>query len=114
MMQREPFAFAGLWDSWRTRGGASLETFTILTTTPNQLLADMHDRMPVILPSASYDLWLNPGFRDLAGATEMLKPYDAARMHRYAVSPRINNVANDDIQCSQRIEVPRAIQAGLF
>ena len=114
MMERDPFAFAGLWDSWRTPDGATLETCTILTTTPNQLLADMHDRMPVILPSASYDLWLDPGFRDLAATTEMLKPYDAGQMRRYTVSAWVNNVANDDRQCSEPIEVSRALQARLF
>jgi len=114
MVEREPFAFAGLWDSWRTPDGATLETCTILTTTPNQLLADMHDRMPVILPSASYDLWLDPGFRDLAATTEMLKPYDAGQMRRYTVSAWVNNVANDDRQCSEPIEVSRALQARLF
>jgi putative SOS response-associated peptidase YedK len=77
LLKQEPFAFAGLWDNWRAPQGATLETCTILTTTPNQLLADIHDRMPVILPCASYDLWLDPGFRDLAATTEMLKPYDA-------------------------------------
>lgn len=114
MIAREPFAFAGLWDSWRTPEGAALETCTILTTTPNRLLADVHDRMPVILPAASYDLWLDPGFRDLATTTEMLKPYDAGAMRRYAVSTWVNNVANDDRQCSEPIEVLVAIQAGLF
>ena len=114
MMHREPFAFAGLWDNWRTLDGTALETYTILTTTPNQLLADVHDRMPVILPSASYDRWLDPGFRDLAAITEMLKPYDAEQMRRYAVSTRVNNVANDDRECSEPIEVSSAIQAGLF
>lgn len=114
MIENEPFAFAGLWDSWQAPGGSTLETCTILTTTPNQLLADVHDRMPVILPAASYDLWLDPGFRDVATATEMLKPYDAVQMRRYAVSARVNNVANDDRECSEPVEVPRAIQAGLF
>ena len=108
------FAFAGLWDRWRGSDGTTLETCTILTTTPNQLLADVHDRMPVILPAASYDLWLDPGFRDLAATTEMLKPYDAGPMRRYPVSTRVNNVANDDRQCSEPIEVPGAIQARLF
>ena len=114
MMEKEPFAFAGLWDSWRAPDGTTLETCTILTTTPNQLLADVHDRMPVILPPTSYDMWLDPGFVDLATTTAMLKPYDAGRMRRYAVSTRVNNVANDDRQCSEPVEVPRAIQAGLF
>ena len=62
MIENEPFAFAGLWDSWQAPGGSTLETCTILTTTPNQLLADVHDRMPVILPAASYDLWLDRDF----------------------------------------------------
>jgi len=109
-----PFAFAGLWDRWRGSDGTTLETCTILTTTPNQLLADVHDRMPVILPATNYDLWLDPGFRGVAATTELLKPYDAGQMRRYAVSTRVNNVANDDRQCSEPIEVSRAIQAGLF
>ena len=114
MMQREPFAFAGLWDSWQTPTGGTLETCTILTTTPNQLLADVHDRMPVILPSAIYDLWLDPGLRDLAMTTGMLKPYDAGQMRRYAVSTLVNDVVNDDRQCSEPIDVPPPIQPGLF
>jgi putative SOS response-associated peptidase YedK len=70
--------------------------------------------MPVILPATNYDLWLDPGFRGVAATTELLKPYDAGQMRRYAVSTRVNNVANDDRQCSEPIEVSRAIQAGLF
>lgn len=114
MKETEPFAFAGLWDSWRAPDGTALETCTILTTTPNQLLADVHDRMPVILPAESYDLWLDPGFRDVAATTEMLKPYHAERRRRYAVSTRVNNVTNDDHGCSEPIEVSGTIQAGLF
>ncbi|MGD0930409.1 MAG: SOS response-associated peptidase [Candidatus Korobacteraceae bacterium] len=108
------FAFAGLWDRWRGPDSTTLETCTILTTTPNQLLADVHDRMPVILPPTSYDLWLDPGFRELAATTEMLKPYDAGQMRRYAVSTRVNSVANDDRDCSESTDVSGAMQAGLF
>jgi putative SOS response-associated peptidase YedK len=67
----EPFAFAGLWDRWQAQDGTTLETCTILTTAANQLLADIHDRMPVILSPESYDLWLDPGFRDVAAAFRM-------------------------------------------
>ena len=74
----------------------------------------MHDRMPVILSPTSYDLWLDPGFRDLAATTEMLKPYDAGRMRRYPVSTRVNNVMNDDRECSEPIEVSGVMQVGLF
>ncbi len=108
------FAFAGLWDRWKDAIGQAVESCSILTTTPNALLADVHDRMPVIPSPEHYDLWLDPGFRDLAATTEMLKPYDAGQMRRYAVSVRVNNVANDDAQCSQPLEVSRAIQSGLF
>ncbi len=67
--------------------------------------------MPVILPAASYDMWLDPGFREIGATTEMLKPYDAGQMRRYAVSARVNSVANDDCQCSEPIEVPREIRS---
>ena len=108
------FAFAGPWDRWRGSDGTTLETCTILTTTPNQLLADVHDRMPVILPPTNYDLWLNPGFRDVAATTEMLKPYDAGQMRRYALTTRANNATNDDGERSEPTEVSGAMQAGLF
>jgi putative SOS response-associated peptidase YedK len=114
MIEQEPFAFAGLWDSWRTPNGTALETCTIITTMPNQLLADLQDRMPVILPPASYDLWLDPGFRDLAVTTEMLKPCDAGQMRRYAVSTRVNNITNDDPECSEPIVLSMTVQARLF
>lgn len=108
------FAFAGLWDSWRAPDGTALETCTILTTTANHLLADVHDRMPVILPATSYGLWLDPRFRDVAATTQMLNPYDAGQMRRYAVSTRVNNVGNDEPKCSEPTEQPGAVRAGLF
>jgi putative SOS response-associated peptidase YedK len=110
----EPFAFAGLWDRWRTPDGTSLQTCTILTTTPNQLLADLHDRMPVILSPADYDLWLDPGFRDVAATSGMLRPFDARLMRRYPVSERVNSVANDGPECCEQIESLPPAQAGLF
>jgi putative SOS response-associated peptidase YedK len=68
----ELFAFAGLWDRWRDRQGDVIESYTILTTTPNSLLSDIPDRMPVILTPADYELWLNPAFTIIASLSEML------------------------------------------
>jgi putative SOS response-associated peptidase YedK len=62
----------GLWDRWRGANGTILESCTILTTAPNQLLVDVHDSMPVILSPGNYEVWLDPGFRDLGAATEIL------------------------------------------
>jgi hypothetical protein len=59
--------------------------------------------MPVILDTAIYDLWLDPGMQDVA-AVELLKPYDARLMLCYTVSNRVNQVANDDAKCSRRVE----------
>jgi putative SOS response-associated peptidase YedK len=111
----ELFAFAGLWDRCISQQGESIESCTILTTTPNSLLADIHDRMPVILKAENYDLWLDPAFRDTASVTEMLKPFDAALMRRYPVSTRVNHVLNDDADCAKPLErEPSPAQSQLF
>ena len=94
------FAFAGVWDRWRDATGQVVESCSILTTTPNSLLADVHDRMPVILGSECYELWLDPGFRNTGVLAEMLRPFDARLMRRYPVSNRINSVSNDDAECA--------------
>ena len=114
MQDGDPFAFAGLWDRWRAPDGALLETCTILTTTPNSLLVDVHDRMPAILPNESYDLWLDSEFRGLSALTELLQPYGAGHMRRFPIGQRINNVANDDPHCVDRVEVPQSSQPDLF
>ena len=101
----ELFAFAGLWDRWRDSNGNVLETFSILTTTPNAVTSPVHDRMPVILEPDGYDLWLDPGMRDVSAASECLKPYDALQMRCHPVSSRINYVSNDDQECSAPVEL---------
>jgi putative SOS response-associated peptidase YedK len=98
----ELFAFAGIWDRWKDPSGNWIKTCSILTTTAN---APVHDRMPVILDPDAYDLWLDPGMNDVNVVSEFLKPYDARLMRCYPVSSRINNVANDDEECSRPVEV---------
>jgi putative SOS response-associated peptidase YedK len=107
------FAFAGLWDRWINPQGEEVETCTIITTTPNSHLADIHDRMPVILPSGAYGSWLNPKMRDTRIALGRLVPY-AGAMLRYPVSTRINQVQNDDEDCSRPVMLDAVPQGQLF
>jgi putative SOS response-associated peptidase YedK len=100
----ELFAFAGLWERWKDPSGNSVETCSILTTTPNAVTSAVHDRMPVILDPDSYDLWLDPEMMDVAAASELLKPCDDRQMRCYPVSTRIIRVANDDEECSRPVE----------
>jgi putative SOS response-associated peptidase YedK len=109
----ELFAFAGLWDRWKDRSGNSVETCSILTTTPNTVTAAVHDRMPVILDPDAYDVWLDPGMTNVGAASELLMPYDAQLMRCYPVSTRINHVANDDEACSAPVQVAET-QSRLF
>jgi putative SOS response-associated peptidase YedK len=110
----ELFAFAGLWERWKDPSGNWIKTCSILTTTPNTVTAAVHDRMPVILSSDDYDLWLDPGFTDVTAVSEMLKPYDARLMRCYPVSTRVNQAANDDEECAKPVEIETHPQGQLF
>jgi putative SOS response-associated peptidase YedK len=101
----ELFAFAGLWERWKDPSGKVVETSSILTTSPNAVTSSIHDRMPVILGVENYDLWLDPGMKDAAVVSDLLKPYDARAMRCYPVSTRINHATNDDAECSVPIEL---------
>jgi putative SOS response-associated peptidase YedK len=108
------FAFAGLWEGWKDPGGIWIKTCTILTTTPNAVTSAVHDRMPVILDPNDYDLWLDPGAKDTAALSQLLKPFDAHAMRCYPVSSRVNQVQNDDAECSKPIELATRLQRQLF
>jgi putative SOS response-associated peptidase YedK len=109
----EIFAFAGLWDKWTDPNGKVIETCTILTTSPNVLLSNIHDRMPVILPQQHYDSWLNSTARDTDSLKKLLVPY-AGPMRGYAVSARVNQALNDDAGCSEPIRIEPAPEGELF
>jgi putative SOS response-associated peptidase YedK len=85
------FAFAGLWEKWRTPEGQSLESCSILTTQANELLGAVHDRMPVILHPETYDLWLDGDVRKQGLRQELLRPFPAAEMTAYPVSASVNS-----------------------
>jgi putative SOS response-associated peptidase YedK len=100
-------------NTWKDPMGNTVETCSILTTTPNALTSAVHDRMPVILDPDGYDLWLDPGMKDVTTASKLLQPFNARLMRCYPVSTRINDVANDDEECSQPMELAE-IQNRLF
>jgi putative SOS response-associated peptidase YedK len=105
------FAFAGLWERWRDPAGEFIETFTILTTKPNSLVAGIHDRMPAILQPEDYDFWLDPGVANVALVADTLKPFDARLMKKYPVSTRVNRAANDDAECAREVPSVSAMPA---
>jgi len=100
----ELFGFAGIWDRWKNASDNAVETCSILTTTPNAVTAGVHDRMPVILDIDSYYLWLDPGMKDVDLVSELLKPCSATIMRFYPVSARVNQVVNDDEECSTPVK----------
>jgi putative SOS response-associated peptidase YedK len=89
-----PFAFAGLWDRWAD--DASLETCTILTTDANELVLPIHNRMPVILPPAAYELWLDPQVKAVGALKQFLGAAASKELEALPLSERINSPANDD------------------
>ncbi len=93
------FSMAALYDTWTSPDGRKISTCTIITTTPNNLMADIHDRMPVILRPEDEVSWLNRNNDDVSQLTSLLTPYPAAAMKAYPVSPIVGNVKNDTAQC---------------
>jgi len=91
----EPLAFAGLWSIWRNpETAARLYTCSILTTDPNELVARIHDRMPVVLDPADWGTWLGET-TPIAELRSLLRPAPAEALDAYAVSPAVNNVRSE-------------------
>lgn len=95
----DPFGMAGLWEIWHNGDGSEVRSCTIITTESNELLSEIHDRMPVILPEERYQLWLNPDECDPAELKPLLIPYFSDQMMAYPVSRLVNNPANDVAAC---------------
>ena len=91
----EPFAFAGLWSVWRDDAGSRVPSCAIVTTTPNEVVAPIHDRMPVILSKGAESLWLDGDVQDGALLSSVLKPYPPRLVEAYEVSSLVNSAAND-------------------
>lgn len=90
----EPFAFAGLWELYKTKEGMVIPSFTIITTNSNELIGRIHNRMPVILKPENEQLWLNPDL-DPIEELDLKTPFPAGQMKLFEVSNRVNSYAND-------------------
>lgn len=106
LRSKRPFAFAGLWEHWMPTDGEPLETCTIITTEPNDLMASIHNnRMPVILAPASYDQWLDPTFQQAEPLKALLRPYSSEELTVHPVSTLVNNPRHDAPQCLEPVSV---------
>jgi putative SOS response-associated peptidase YedK len=96
MKDRSLFGFAGLWERWKDKtSGELVRSFTIITTTPNEVCASIHDRMPVLVAPADYGKWLGEEEADPVRLLQMLKPYPAEAMMAYPVDPKVGNIKHD-------------------
>jgi putative SOS response-associated peptidase YedK len=107
---RHVFGFAGLWERWKPEAGDAVETFTIVTTDANEAVAQVHDRMPVILPKEAEDTWLHG---DAVAACKLLGPYSGP-MNLRAVSRHVSNVNNEGPECLDDAESSWGSQQSLL
>jgi putative SOS response-associated peptidase YedK len=99
LKDRQPFAFAGLWDSWKRSDGSELLTYTIITTESNELMRPFHHRMPVILSREDEDTWLRGDSAEAEVLAAILKQYPAELMEYYEVGSKVNSPRNDSPDC---------------
>jgi len=98
LKSNRPFGLAGLWERW-DKQGEPVESCTILTTEPNELMRPIHDRMPVIIPKEQYGLWLDPRCQDAGELAQLLRPFPSDGLRAYQVSSVVNNARNDVPEC---------------
>ena len=104
MKTGQPFAFAGLWETWKDPGGVVVHSCAIITTEANDVLSPIHDRMPVILLPENEAVWLDESNTDPKTIAHVLKPYPPEQMEAYPVSTLVNLAANDTMDVIVRIQ----------
>ncbi len=97
------FAMAGLWEQWKSPEGKSVFSCTVITTSPNELMEEIHDRMPVILKPEDEKVWLDPSITDANFLNQFLVPFDENQMEAYEVSSLVNSPKNNTIDLIQKI-----------
>jgi putative SOS response-associated peptidase YedK len=104
LADRQLMALAGLWETWRSPAGERIRSFAIITTTPNELCAELHNRMPVVLNPEVWPTWLGEEPADVPRLKGLLASYPAEEMVAWPVSPRVGNVKNNDPSLMERID----------
>jgi len=105
----KPFAFAGLWEHWEGPDENTIDSCTVLTTEPNDLIRLLHNRMPVILAPKDYDLWLDPGVQEAELLQPLLRPYPSENMIAYPISTWVNSPSNEGPQCIEPLAEQKAL-----
>ncbi|MGZ8908051.1 MAG: SOS response-associated peptidase [Methylobacter sp.] len=103
LRDREPMAFAGLWERWRSPEGEELESCSIIVTDANGIMRPIHERMPVILAADDWDAWLRSDGKDAVVLQSLLKPYPAEDMVVWPVSTKVNSPRNDSAECLEAL-----------
>lgn len=110
---RSPFAFAGIWNRWQKPGKQRVESFTILTCPPSDVVRALHDRMPVILPPDAWERWLAPA-SEAADLRELLVPWQGDELEAVPVSSFVNRADNEGPECVREVTQPVARQLSLL
>jgi putative SOS response-associated peptidase YedK len=105
-------ALAGLWENWRSPAGERIRRFAIVTTPPNELCAELHNRTPAVLRPDVWPLWLGEQPTELAQVKALLTPYPSDGMIAWPVSPRVGNVKNNDPSLIEPVVLPKGRRCG--
>jgi len=105
LADRRLMALAGLWENWRSPAGEWVRSFAIITTRPNELCGEIHNRMPVILKPETWPAWLGEEPVDGGRLKGMLRPYPSDEMTCWPVSQRVNSVKNNDASLIEPISI---------
>ncbi len=101
----KPMGFAGLYDIWKSKDGTIVTSCTIITTTPNELVQQLHNRMPVILEPNKREVWLDKTIQDPRELMPLLKPFDAHEMESFEVSNMVNSIRFNSPDCIKPINI---------
>jgi putative SOS response-associated peptidase YedK len=101
--------FAGLWEIWNSPTGP-VQSCTICTTDANDMMGELHNRMPIILPLEAIDLWLNPKITDAKKVKPLLLQYPSQKMQSWEVSKAVGNVRNQGPELMQPTDWPKTLK----